>query len=84
MNQADPYLWLEAVEGESSELGSKPEQVELSALRSRSALQPISESAVDLPNAKDRILYGAVRGGVIYNFWQDETNVRGLWRKTTA
>jgi prolyl oligopeptidase len=34
-------------------------------------------------NAKDRIAYGQYRGGVVYNFWQDEVNVRGVLRQTS-
>ncbi|MEL7130734.1 MAG: prolyl oligopeptidase family serine peptidase, partial [Pseudomonadota bacterium] len=29
------------------------------------------------------IPYGTIRDGLVYNFWQDETHVRGLWRRAT-
>ena len=31
---------------------------------------------------RSRIPYGALRDGLIYNFWQDDQHVRGLWRCT--
>ena len=84
MNQADPYLWLEEVEGEKAlNWVQDQNKSSLAHFEADPRYNQYLESAVDLLNAKDRIPYGAVRGGVIYNFWQDETNVRGLWRKTT-
>ena len=84
MNQADPYLWLEEVEGEKAlNWVQNQNKSSLAHFEADPRYNQYLESAVDLLNAKDRIPYGAVRGGVIYNFWQDETNVRGLWRKTT-
>ena len=84
MNNSDPHLWLEDIEGEKS-LGWVKEQnkASLAHFEADPRYSQYLSSAEDLLNAKDRIPYGAVRGGVIYNFWQDETNVRGLWRKTT-
>jgi prolyl oligopeptidase len=34
-------------------------------------------------DAEDRIPYVARRGELFYNFWQDSTHPRGLWRRTT-
>ena len=39
-------------------------------------------AALEVLNSSERIAYGAVRGGAVYNFWQDSVNVRGLWRRT--
>ena len=34
--------------------------------------------------SSDKIPFiGCEEGGYVYNFWQDNTNVRGLWRRTT-
>ena len=84
MNHSDPHLWLEEVEGEKGpKLGQNQNKSSLTHFEADPRYNQYLSSAEDLLNAKDRIPYGAVRGGVIYNFWQDETNVRGLWRKTT-
>ncbi|AWB81124.1 S9 family peptidase [Corynebacterium yudongzhengii] len=34
-------------------------------------------------DADDRIAYVVRRGEHLYNFWRDETNPRGLWRRTS-
>ncbi|OWK21666.1 hypothetical protein AJ88_18455 [Mesorhizobium amorphae CCBAU 01583] len=34
--------------------------------------------------AEDNIAVGAALNGHVYNFWQDRTNVLGLWRRTTV
>jgi len=32
---------------------------------------------------KNRVPHVRVRGAFLYNFWQDATNVKGIWRRTT-
>ncbi|MBC7956166.1 MAG: S9 family peptidase, partial [Cytophagales bacterium] len=44
---------------------------------------PTKAQLLEVLNAKDRIPAVARRGEWLYNFWQDETNKRGLWRRTT-
>ncbi|MFM8179057.1 MAG: S9 family peptidase, partial [Candidatus Kapaibacterium sp.] len=34
-------------------------------------------------NSTDRIAYPRPLGGYVYNFWQDEDHVRGVWRRCT-
>jgi prolyl oligopeptidase PreP (S9A serine peptidase family) len=38
---------------------------------------------LDILNARDRIPWIVLRRGHVYNFWQDEQNPKGLWRRTT-
>lgn len=40
--------------------------------------------ALEILNSKDKIAYISYRGGEAHNFWQDETHVRGIWRKTSV
>ncbi len=80
----DDHLWLEEVEGEAA-LGWVRSQnartlAHLQALPDYAAFEA---AALDALNSSERIPYGTVRDGFVYNFWQDETNVRGLWRRTT-
>ncbi len=42
----------------------------------------IYKSALTMAQAKDRISYASFMAGALYNFWQDATHVRGIWRKT--
>ncbi|MFT4820487.1 MAG: prolyl oligopeptidase [Candidatus Azotimanducaceae bacterium] len=83
-NVPDPYLWLEEVEGEAA-LTWVREQNKRSLATITAHLEFESNYAValDLATSIERIPYGSVRDGMVYNFWQDELNVRGLWRRTT-
>ena len=40
-------------------------------------------AVLDILNAPDRIPWIVQRGGLAYNFWRDEQNPKGLWRRTT-
>ena len=39
--------------------------------------------ALAIAGAKDRIPSPSFLNGAIYNFWQDEAHLRGIWRRTT-
>lgn len=80
----DPYLWLEDVHGDKA-LQWVRERNALSQkqLTARPEYAPIRAQLLEVLNAKDRIPYVSRRGPWLYNFWQDEANKRGLWRRTT-
>jgi prolyl oligopeptidase len=81
---ADPYLWLEEVEGEEALAWVNAQNDRsLAAIKGISVYEDNYAKALDLATSNDRIPYGTVRDGMVYNFWQDETNVRGLWRRTS-
>ena len=80
----DNFRWLEDVQGDKA----------LAWVRERNALSEKTLSArpeytatrrelLEVLNAKDRIPNVARRGNWLYNLWQDESNKRGLWRRTT-
>ncbi|MEL6825381.1 MAG: prolyl oligopeptidase family serine peptidase [Pseudomonadota bacterium] len=80
----DPYLWMEEVEGEAALAWVNAQNDRsLAAIQAEAVYDDNYAKALDLATSTDRIPYGTVRGGLVYNFWQDETNVRGLWRRTT-
>ncbi len=80
----DPYIWLEEVEGEAALAWVNAQNDRsLDAIKSLSVYDDNYAKALDLATSNDRIPYGRVRDGMVYNFWQDETNVRGLWRRTS-
>lgn len=87
MNQTDTgesdNLWLEEVEGEKA-LAWVREQNErsLADLKADPRYAAYEAAALEILTSKERIPYGAVRDGLVYNFWQDDQNVRGLWRRT--
>ncbi|OZC04519.1 S9 family peptidase [Rubricoccus marinus] len=80
----DPYIWLEDVEGERA-----MEWVEAQNARSAEALQAVPEyealyaDALEVITSDDRIAYPSIMGDWLYNFWTDEDNERGLWRRTS-
>lgn len=80
----DPYLWLEEVEGEEALnwVRSQNERT-LGDLQADPIFETLQQDALEIVNSKERIPYGSIRDGDVYNFWQDETNVRGLWRKAS-
>ncbi len=80
----DPYLWLEDVDAERSLTWAREQnkraQAELEAVPTFADTQ---DRILKILDAKDKIAYVGKRGKWLYNFWQDDTNPRGLWRRTT-
>lgn len=81
---ADPFLWLENIEGPKALTWVKERNDEtLGEFEADERYSGFLNKAETILNATDRIPYGSVRGGKVYNFWQDETNIRGLWRRAS-
>jgi prolyl oligopeptidase len=80
----DPYLWLEDVTTDRS-LNWVREQNALSTreLENSPDFESIRTRLLAILDSKDRIPYVAKHGRYYYNFWRDQTNVRGLWRRTS-
>jgi prolyl oligopeptidase len=79
---SDPFLWLEEIEGERA-LRWVNEQNErsLKHLTGDSRYQRFHDAALKLAEAKDRLAFAYPQGEHVYNFWQDEVHVRGIWRR---
>jgi prolyl oligopeptidase len=79
----DPFQWLEDIEGaEALEWVRAQNQRTLAALEADPGFAPMRDDALAILNSKERLALGAIRGGYLYNFWQDEGHVRGLWRRS--
>lgn len=79
----DPFLWMEEVEGERALEWVRGQNTRsLATLTSQDRYATNLAKAMDVAVANDRIPYGVIRDGQVYNFWQDEQHVRGLWRRT--
>ncbi len=78
----DPYLWLENVESEDA-LGWVREQNarSLQVLENDPRFGELKQDALSILTSEERLALGAIHNGYVYNFWQDETHVRGLWRR---
>jgi prolyl oligopeptidase len=80
----DPHLWLEEVEGDSALAWVRARNARsLGTLEGDPRYQQMHASALEIVNATDRIAFPSFFGDGVSNFWQDRTNVRGLWRRTT-
>jgi prolyl oligopeptidase len=82
--QDDPFLWLEEVNGEKA-IGWVKEQNAKSQklIEAHPQFAPIREKILAALNSRERIPGVQKRGPWLYNFWQDATHVRGIWRRTT-
>ena len=82
--QADPFAFLEEIEGEKAIAWARAENEKtLGVLQSDPRYAKFEARALDILQAQDRIPFVSMRPDGLYNFWQDRTNVRGLWRRTT-
>ena len=83
-NAGDPYLWLEEITGEKALSWVRQQNAistnQLEALPDFSAIQ---QRLLLMLNSKERIPYVAKHGKFYYNFWRDDKNTRGLWRRIT-
>ncbi len=83
-NGDDPYLWLEDVHGARAMAWVEKENARsLAVLKGDPRYEAFHQEALKIVNATDRIPDPDLIGTTVYNFWQDPTNVRGLWRRTT-
>jgi prolyl oligopeptidase len=80
----DPYLWLEDVTGEKA-LSWVREQNAVSTreLEALPEFERMRKRLLSILDSKERIPMVSKHGEFLYNFWRDEKNVRGLWRRTT-
>jgi prolyl oligopeptidase len=91
LEQEDPYIWLEDVESEES--------LKFAMDANKQCLEALGDPSSNASGTYDRILkvlesndriphvtkLGRDEAGneILYNFWKDATNPKGLWRKTT-
>jgi len=81
--QEDPFLWLEAIEGERALAWVRAQNARtLAVLEGDPRYPALHDAALAIVTAQDRIPYPAFLGERLTNFWQDEQHVRGLWRHT--
>jgi prolyl oligopeptidase len=80
----DTNLWLEAVQDERALSWVKQQNALCTReLEARPEFGPIRERLLAIMDSRERIPYVTKHGRWYYNFWRDEKNPRGLWRRTT-
>lgn len=83
-DQKDPYFWLEDVEGKKAlDWVRRENAVSTKILEASPDFTPIKDRLRSILDSKERIPRVAKEGKYYYNFWRDDKNVRGLWRRTT-
>jgi prolyl oligopeptidase len=86
-NALDPnseaHLYLEEVEGAEALAWVRGENERtLKVLEGDARYQGYYDAALKIATSAERIPYGSIRGGYVYNFWRDAAHERGIWRRT--
>jgi prolyl oligopeptidase len=79
----DPWLWLEEVDGARAMEWAAQQTARTAAAFADARFAADRDGLRDAMDRPDRIPFIGRRGGLVYNYWQDATNPRGLWRRTT-
>ncbi|MCE2689455.1 MAG: prolyl oligopeptidase family serine peptidase [Rubrivivax sp.] len=80
----DPYLWLEDVQGERALAWVRERNAQArERLQAWPDFMPLRQRIREVLDSRDRIPAMRRRGEAFYNLWQDATNPRGLWRRTS-
>ena len=83
-NNDDPYLWLENVSGDKAlDWVRQQNTASTGKLESSPGFAALQDRLLTILNSRERIPSVAKHGIFYYNFWRDDKNVRGLWRRTT-
>jgi prolyl oligopeptidase len=79
----DPFAWLEDVASPEARAWVAARNAETTNALCDEQFERDRPAILDILNAPDRIPGVAGRGRHLYNFWRDEQNPKGLWRRTT-
>jgi prolyl oligopeptidase len=81
----DPFLWLEEIESDRAlEWVRQQNAITLERLQADPDFETLHPQALTILQAPDRLpLPDFYQGDELANFWQDETHVRGISRRTT-
>jgi prolyl oligopeptidase len=81
---ADPYIWLEDANGAKAMDWVHAENDKTTGVLEKDPhFAGLYADALAIAQAKDRIPAPELIGNEVYNFWRDQTHVRGVWRKTS-
>ncbi len=83
--ETDPFLWLEEVDGAKAVAWVRTQNDRsLKLLQGDARYEDLHAKALTILEAKDRVPQPGFRAEQVYNFWQDDVNVRGLVRRATV
>jgi prolyl oligopeptidase len=82
--RTDSFLWLEEVDASKSlDWVRAQNATSTKELQARPEFDAIQQRLLSILDSKDRIPFVVKHGQHFYNFWRDDKNPRGLWRRTT-
>ncbi len=82
--QDDPYLWLEEVDGEEALNWVKAQNAATAERLAEDELfDELYAQALETLNSESRLPTISQQGDWLYNFWRDDSNPRGIYRRTT-
>lgn len=79
----DPYAWLEDVTSERSLAWVSARNKETTGALQDGKYKKLHDTFKAVLDSDARIPYIAKMGDYYYNFWQDKSHERGVWRRTT-
>ncbi len=81
----DPYLWLSDIHGAKALAWVAKQNAKSDAFLKQDPDYAADHDAIQQSlNTHDRIPLGRLEHNEVFNFWQDESHVRGLWRRTSV
>ncbi len=82
---ADPFGWLEEIEGARALDWARAENARtLPVLEGDPRFAQMRAEARGILTSPARIPTGSIHNGAVYNFWQDDVHVRGVWRRASV
>jgi prolyl oligopeptidase len=79
---SDPFLFMEEVEGERALAWVRSRNaVTLESLQSDPRYAKLEADALAIVRSRERLTFGGYTDGHVTNFWQDDRQIRGVWRK---
>lgn len=79
----DMFAWLEDVEGTDALTWVHERNAAAEGHLHTDRKTMLEQEILEVLDSDARIPYATLRGEFLYNFWTDEANPRGLWRRTT-
>src|SRR6478735_7822648 len=79
----DENVWLEEIYGEEQLAWVKEQNSRTEDLLEDADYAELEGSILEVLDSTDRIAMVGKRGDWYYNFWKDQANPKGLWRRTT-
>jgi prolyl oligopeptidase len=80
--QEDPYMWLENVDDPKAlEWAESKNKSSFDVLGSHPMYKKFYDQSLEIFDSRERIAAPSLIGKYIYNYWQDQKNPRGVWRR---